>query len=391
MEELIVPATGVQEAFAASDRTISQAVRAITILLDRPGLIRVGLDDLLAILNGKDAKCCFGFGEAEGADRAVKATEEAIALLSREQDGILQDASSVLVHLAGDHSVTFSEVETVTEAVANKTKTECKVLLGVSASKELGQKLSVALISSTEQVKSMNPGAGAPAPASSGEPVSLIRPTSPKAAPQATGSPGTVPPLILPKTTMQPPGGNSPASAPFPNQPPPKQSSPSLTPLSTPSPPEKTAPGVSPPSTMARPNLSSDLLSSMGGPAALPGQQTPSPAGNAVPPMSGVQTKAGAMPVIPPSGPSSPSPGMASSGSPIPPLPASSGPASIGSPTPPVSNPPPAASHGKHLGEAPANGGRATGKGRFEGTESTQMDGVDLDVPTFLRKKRSHS
>ncbi|PYJ31026.1 MAG: cell division protein FtsZ, partial [Verrucomicrobia bacterium] len=50
MGDLTAPHAGIHQAFATADITISQSVRSIVNLIQRPGLIHIGFDDLLAAL-----------------------------------------------------------------------------------------------------------------------------------------------------------------------------------------------------------------------------------------------------------------------------------------------------------------------------------------------------
>ena len=52
MGDMVAPKAGIHQAFAVADVTISQSVRSIVSLIQRPGLIRIGFDDLLAALHG---------------------------------------------------------------------------------------------------------------------------------------------------------------------------------------------------------------------------------------------------------------------------------------------------------------------------------------------------
>jgi cell division protein FtsZ len=62
--------------FAVADSTISQSVRAIVNVVRRPGLVRIGFDELLAALRSQNSRCLFGFGESDSDNRA----HEALAL-----------------------------------------------------------------------------------------------------------------------------------------------------------------------------------------------------------------------------------------------------------------------------------------------------------------------
>src|SRR6202047_3846439 len=70
MAEITLPKMGIHEAFAAADLTISQSIRSVAGLLQRPGLLHLGFDDVCAVLRNGDARALFGYGEAEGENRA---------------------------------------------------------------------------------------------------------------------------------------------------------------------------------------------------------------------------------------------------------------------------------------------------------------------------------
>ena len=59
MGDLTTPQAGIHQAFAMADMTISQSVRSIVNLIQRPGLIRIGFDDLLSALRTRNSRCLF--------------------------------------------------------------------------------------------------------------------------------------------------------------------------------------------------------------------------------------------------------------------------------------------------------------------------------------------
>ena len=77
MGDMVAPNAGIHQAFAVADNTISQSVRSIVNLIQRPGLIRIGFDDLLAALRSRNGRCLFGFGESESDNRAHDALTQA--------------------------------------------------------------------------------------------------------------------------------------------------------------------------------------------------------------------------------------------------------------------------------------------------------------------------
>ena len=66
MAEITLPRMGIHEAFAAADLTVSQSIRSVAGIMQRPGLLHIGFDDVCTVLRNGDARALFGYGEAEG-------------------------------------------------------------------------------------------------------------------------------------------------------------------------------------------------------------------------------------------------------------------------------------------------------------------------------------
>ena len=73
MGELVLAKQGIHEAFIAADHMICESIKAVIRLVVRPGLINVGLDDLMSALRTNRSRCLFGSGLASGKDRASQA------------------------------------------------------------------------------------------------------------------------------------------------------------------------------------------------------------------------------------------------------------------------------------------------------------------------------
>ena len=73
MGDMVAPKAGIHQAFAVADVTISQSVRSIVNLIQRPGLIRIGFDDLLSALRSPSGRCLFGFGESDSDNQIGRA------------------------------------------------------------------------------------------------------------------------------------------------------------------------------------------------------------------------------------------------------------------------------------------------------------------------------
>src|SRR5262249_57233207 len=101
MGYLTPPQSGIHQAFAVADITISQSVRSIVNLIQRPGLIRIGFDDLLAALGTRNSRCLFAYGESDSDNRAHDALTQALKNPLMDRGRMLADAAHVRVQVAG--------------------------------------------------------------------------------------------------------------------------------------------------------------------------------------------------------------------------------------------------------------------------------------------------
>src|SRR2546430_2172594 len=111
MADMVAPKAGIHQAFAVADMTISQSLRSIVNLIQRPGIMRIGFDDLLVALRGGGGRCLFGYGESDSDNRAHQALAQALKNPLMDRGRMLADASRVLVQVAGGPGMTLSEVE----------------------------------------------------------------------------------------------------------------------------------------------------------------------------------------------------------------------------------------------------------------------------------------
>lgn len=159
MGDMVAPKAGIHQAFAVADVTISQSVRSIVGLIQRPGLIRIGFDDLLAALRSPNGRCLFGFGESDSGNRAHDALTQALKNPLMDRGRMLADASHVLVQIAGGPAMTLSEVEILMKELGKHISDRTQILFGTSVDGRMGNRLSVTLISSlsTEEDQSSAP------------------------------------------------------------------------------------------------------------------------------------------------------------------------------------------------------------------------------------------
>jgi cell division protein FtsZ len=148
MGDLTAPQGGIHQAFAMADITISQSVRSIVNLVHRPGLIRIGFDDLLSALRTRNSRCLFGYGESDSDNRAHDALTQALKNPLMDRGRMLADATHVLVQVAGGPGMTLSEVEILMQELGRHVGDQTQILFGAVVDGRLGDRLGVTIISS---------------------------------------------------------------------------------------------------------------------------------------------------------------------------------------------------------------------------------------------------
>src|SRR5690606_13365685 len=148
MGELVLPKQGIQHAFANADKIISQSVRAITNVVTQPGLIQIGMDDLLTALKNPVSRCLFGFGAATGKNRSQEALKKALRSPLLDRGQLLEHSRNVVVHIVGGSSMSLYEVELLMNDMSKHVGSETQILFGAAVDEKLEDSLSVTIISS---------------------------------------------------------------------------------------------------------------------------------------------------------------------------------------------------------------------------------------------------
>ncbi len=219
MGELVVASQGIHEAFLAADEMICESMKAVIRLVTRPGLINIGLDDLMSALRTKRSRCLFGSGLASGEDRAASVLRNALASPLLDQGALLQETQTVLVHLCGGESLTLFEIESLMQRLQTYIPETAQVLFGAAVDPAMGDSLSLTLISALPE-DSLTVGVPADARATSREVAAVLdspldESSSPHAAPviaQTLRSAAEATPAIEPATWFEKsPASGSPA------------------------------------------------------------------------------------------------------------------------------------------------------------------------------------
>jgi cell division protein FtsZ len=153
MGDAVSPKAGIHQAFAAADETISQCVRAVAGLFTQPGILHIGFDELCAALRpglGGAGRCLFGYGEAEGDNRAHEALTRALRNPLMDRGRMLDDSHNLLVNVAGGPDMTLNEVQMLMGALTKHTDDDTHILFGTAVDPTLAGRMCVTMISSTD-------------------------------------------------------------------------------------------------------------------------------------------------------------------------------------------------------------------------------------------------
>ena len=133
------------EAFAQADDILATAARGIAEVIAVTGAINVDFNDVNTVMRDSGV-AIMGSARAEGADRAVRAVEQALEspLLN---DNDISGAEYVLLNITyGDNEVLMDEITEITDYIQNAAGSTADVIFGHAKDDSLGEQLSVTVI-----------------------------------------------------------------------------------------------------------------------------------------------------------------------------------------------------------------------------------------------------
>lgn len=166
----------IMEAFEEADKVLLSGVQGITDLITTAGLINLDFADVKSVMQGAGS-ALMGLGAAQGENRAVEATEAAIAspLLEASIDG----AHGVLLSIQGGTDMGLFEINEAARMVQEVAHPEANIIFGAVISDNLGDEVRVTVIAAgfDDPVNSSQNG-GASQVAAPVAPVASISPVS---------------------------------------------------------------------------------------------------------------------------------------------------------------------------------------------------------------------
>lgn len=125
----LAPRLPLAAAFKVADELLMRAIKGITELITKPGLVNLDFADLRTIMR-HGGVAMIGLGESDGENRAHEAVLQ--ALNSPLLDVDITNATGALVNVIGGSDMTLSESERVVEEIHHRINPDARIIWGTS-------------------------------------------------------------------------------------------------------------------------------------------------------------------------------------------------------------------------------------------------------------------
>jgi len=139
----IAPNLPISTAFKIADEILTNAIKGITELITKSGLVNLDFADVKAVMSDGGLSL-IGMGESNSTNRSVEAIERALnnPLLDVE----IKDATGALVNVMGGEDLSLEEYKEVMEYLGNRLSPEAKIISGAQIAKEFEGMLKVMVV-----------------------------------------------------------------------------------------------------------------------------------------------------------------------------------------------------------------------------------------------------
>ena len=136
--------TGWGEAFKMADHVLYMGVRGVTDLMVTPGLVNLDFADIRAVM-AEMGKAMMGTGEADGENRAVRASEAAISNPLLE-DTSMAGARGLLINITGGEDMTLYEVDQAANRIREEVDEDANIIFGSAIDPSLAGRIRVSVV-----------------------------------------------------------------------------------------------------------------------------------------------------------------------------------------------------------------------------------------------------
>lgn len=147
---------GLSNAFAKADDIVANAARGIAELITLPGYVNVDFEDVKTVMSDSGV-AVMGAAKSQGEDRALEAIRLALESPLLDNNHI-NGAKEILLNIVsgdGDNEITMDEVTAITDHVLDQVGGEAQVIWGVGTNSELKENISVTIVATGFEAKSI--------------------------------------------------------------------------------------------------------------------------------------------------------------------------------------------------------------------------------------------
>ena len=139
----IVPDVSLSTAFKVADEILVNAVKGITELVTKPGLVNLDFADVRAVMSN-GGLAMIGLAESDTERRAAEAVEKALntPLIDVEIEG----ATGALINVSGGADMTIKEAQEIVQRVNERLDPDAKVIWGAQIDPSLGDTIRAMII-----------------------------------------------------------------------------------------------------------------------------------------------------------------------------------------------------------------------------------------------------
>ena len=133
-----------KDAFKMADQVLYMGVRGVTDLMMAPGLVNLDFAGIRTVM-AEMGKAMMGTGEAEGENRAIRASEAAISNPLLE-DTSMAGARGLLINITGGDDLTLFEVDQAANRIREEVDEEANIIFGSAIDETLSGRIRVSVV-----------------------------------------------------------------------------------------------------------------------------------------------------------------------------------------------------------------------------------------------------
>lgn len=139
----LAPDLPLTTAFKVADEILTNAVKGITELVTKSGLVNLDFADVKTVMSDGGVSL-IGMGESDSTNRALEATEKAINNPLLDVD--ITNATGALVNVIGGEDLALEEFKQIIQYIGDKLSPEAKIISGAQISKDMQNSVRVMVI-----------------------------------------------------------------------------------------------------------------------------------------------------------------------------------------------------------------------------------------------------